>query len=1061
MINIMTKMFESDVEKFVIELSQKQGFEYVSPEKMAKEREKLDEVVLIERLRRAAEKLNPDLSEAMREQAIKAVLDLNKPSVVDNNEDFHRMLAEGVSVEIMEGGYRRGKVARLVDFDNLENNDFVVTNQFSVHGVRERRPDVVLFVNGLPLVVIELKNPDDEKADVYTAYKQFQTYKQDIPALFYYNAILVASDGLDAKAGSLSADWGRFAEWKSRGNGREDSKTVPQIETLIAGMLNKKTLLDIIRNFIVFEKAKRRDLETGLSIIETVKKIAAYHQYYAVNKTIESTIRATAEAPFTVREGPASYGLPDVSVQLPGDRRAGVMWHTQGSGKSLSMVFYTGKLVQELNNPTVVVITDRNDLDDQLFDTFAASRGLLRQEPVQIKNRFELKEKLQVASGGIVFTTIQKFFPDDEKEVFDMLSERKNIVVIADEAHRSQYGFRGKIAGGRLKYGFAKYIRDALPNASFIGFTGTPIEKSDKSTPAVFGNYIDVYDIEQAVKDGATVPIYYENRLVRVHLKEELRGELDETVDEVTEQDEPEEADKAKAKWARVEAVVGQRTRLATIARDIVEHFEKRSETLDGKGMIVTMSRRIAVILCGEIIKLRPSWYNTDLEKGFIKVVMTATASDPPNWQPHHTTKEQRRRLADRFKDPADSLKLVIVRDMWLTGFDAPCLKTMYVDKLIRGHNLMQAIARVNRVYKDIKGGLVVDYIGIARDLKKALAVYTASGGQGMPALDISDAASIMQEKFEIVEQMFGDFKYKQYFTEGTGRKMETILQAEEHILNLSGGDGKDRFIEQVGSLARAFALVAPRPEAMQIKEALAFFQAVKIRLLKFESKPKGRGAEEIETAIRQIVDKALVSEGVIDIFDAAGIKRPEVSILSEEFLAEIRGLDRKNLALELLKKLLTNEIDSIKSKNIVLGRKFSEMLDKVLKRYHANILTAAEIIEEMIGVAHELRGESERAANLGLQDYEMAFYDALADNESAQEVLGQKTLRELACVLVDKVKENTSIDWTIRESARAKLRVMIKRTLNKFGYPPDMQKLATELILKQAELHANDVFKN
>ncbi|MBU4369109.1 type I restriction endonuclease subunit R, partial [Patescibacteria group bacterium] len=868
--------------------------------------------------------------------------------------------------------------------------------------------------------------------------KQFQTYKQDIPALFYYNAALVASDGLDAKAGSLSADWGRFAEWKSRGGNKDDKKTIPQIETLIAGMLNKKTLLDLICNFTVFEKEKRRDPATGLNIVETIKKIAAYHQYYAVNKAVVSTREAVAAG---------------------GNQKCGVVWHTQGSGKSLSMVFYTGKLVQELNNPTLVVITDRNDLDDQLFDTFAASRGLLRQEPVQVKNRWELKEKLKVASGGIVFTTIQKFFPDDEKEAFDLLSERKNIVVITDEAHRSQYGFRGKIAGGRLKYGFAKYIRDALPNASFIGFTGTPIEKTDKSTLAVFGNYIDVYDIEQAVKDGATVPIFYENRLVRVRLKEEERKQLDEIVDEITEQDELEEKERAKGKWARIEAVVGQQTRLATIARDIVEHFEKRSETLDGKGMIVTMSRRIAVALYGEIIKLRPAWYNDDLEKGFIKVVMTAAATDPPNWQPHHTTKEQRRRLAERFKDPADSLRLVIVRDMWLTGFDAPCLKTMYVDKLIRGHNLMQAIARVNRVYKDIKGGLIVDYIGIARDLKKALAVYTESGGQGMPALDISDAASVMQEKFEIVEQMFGDFKYKQYFDANTGRKMQTILQAEEHILNLP--DGKNRFIEQVGSLARAFALVAPRPEAMQIKEALAFFQAVKVRLLKFESKPKGRGAEEIETAIRQIVDKALVAEGVIDIFNAAGIKRPDVSILSEEFLAEVRGLDRKNLALELLKKLLTGEIDSIKSKNIVLGKKFSEMLDNVLKRYHANILTAAEIIEEMIGVARELRGESERATKLNLTDYEMAFYDALADNESAREVLGQKTLRELSCVLVDKVKENTSIDWTMRESARAKLRVMIKRTLNKFGYPPDIQKLATELILKQAELYANDVFKN
>ncbi len=1025
-------MFESNIEKFVIELLEKQGFTYISPEELAGEREKLDEVVLVERLRRKVEELNSDLSEAVRMQAIKAVLDLHKPNVIDNNKDFHRMLVEGVNVEVMEGGgYRRGKVVRLVDFYDLENNDFVVTNQFSVHGIRERRPDVVVFVNGLPLVVIELKNPEDEKADVYTAYKQLQIYKQDIPILFQYNTVLVGSDGFDAKAGSLSADWGRFAEWKLRGGNKNDQKTIPQVEALVIGMFHKATLLDLIRNFTVFEMEKSHDPETGLSIVETTKKIAAYHQYYAVNKAVASTHEAIAAG---------------------GNQKCGVVWHTQGSGKSLSMVFYTGKLVQELHNPTVIIITDRNDLDDQLFDTFAANRGLLRQEPVQAKNRRELKEKLRVASGGIVFTTIQKFFPDDEKEAFDLLSERKNIVVIADEAHRSQYGFKGKIIGGaRLKYGFAKYVRDALPNASFIGFTGTPIEKSDKSTPAVFGNYIDVYDIEQAVKDGATVPIYYENRLIRVHLKEELRSELDETIDEVTEQDEPEESDKAKAKWARIEAVVGQRTRLQTIANDIVEHFGRRSETLDGKGMIVGMSRRIAVALYDEIIKLRPGWHDSNLEKGLIKVVMTPRILDPLSWQQHHTTKEQRRRLADKFKDPSDSLKLVIVRDMWLTGFDAPCLKTMYIDKLMQGHNLMQAIARVNRVYKDIKGGLIVDYIGVARDLKKALAVYTESGGQGIPTLDISDAAMVMQEKFEIVEQMFGDFGYKHYLDADTGQQLETILQAEDHILNLP--NGKDRFIEQVSSLARAYALVAPRPEAMQIKEALAFFQAVKVRLMKFESKPKGRGAEEIETAIRQIVDRALVTEGVIDIFNAAGIKRPEVSILSEEFLAEVRGLDRKNLALELLKKLLTNEIDRVKSKNIVLGRKFSEMLDHVLKRYHANILTAAEIIEEMIGVARELRGEGERATKLNLTDYEMAFYDALADNESARAVLGHKVLRELACVLVDKVKENTSIDWTIRESARAKLRVIVKRTLNRFGYPPDMQKLATELILKQAEL--------
>lgn len=1030
-------MFESDIEKFVIELLRKEVFSYLSPEALAVEREQLDEVVLIGRLRKAVEDLNHNASEAVRERAIKEVLELNKPGVTDNNEDFYRMLIEGISIEVAEDGHIRGKVVHLIDFENIENNDFVVTNQFSVHGTRERRPDVVVFVNGLPLVVIELKNPEDENASIYSAYKQLQTYKQDIPNLFSYNGILIISDGFDAKAGSLSADWSRFIEWKDK-DAKKETKLVPQIETLISKMLNKKTLLDLVRNFTVFEKTKHQDKNTGLVTIETIKKVGAYHQYHAVNKAVAATREA---------------------ARTDGTRRGGVVWHTQGSGKSLSMVFYTAKLVQELNNPTVVVITDRNDLDDQLFGTFSASRGLLRQDPIQVKNRGDLKQKLKVASGGIVFTTIQKFLPEENNEVFDLLSERQNIVVIADEAHRSQYGFKGKITqGARLKYGFAKYVRDALPNASFIGFTGTPIEKADKSTQAVFGDYVDVYDIEQAVKDGATVPIYYENRLIKVHLKDEERKQLDEVVDEMTEEDEPEESDKAKAKWAKIEAVVGQRERLATVAKDIVEHFEERIKIVDGKSMVVTMSRRIAVDLYDEIIKLRPEWHDDSLKAGKIKVVMTTSATDNPRFQKHATTKLQRRKLADRFKDPSDVLKIVIVRDMWLTGFDAPCAKTMYIDKLMRGHNLMQAIARVNRVYKDVRGGLIVDYIGIARDLKKALAVYTESGGQGAPTFDISEAAGTMQEKFEVIDHMFSGFKYREYFNSDTQGKMRLILQAQEYVLGLT--DGKKRFVEQVESLTRAYALVAPRPEAMALKEALAFFQAVKTRLTKFETKRKGRGSEEIETAIRQIVDNALVTEGVIDIFGAAGIKRPDVSILSEEFLAEVRGLDRKNLALELMKKLLTGEIDKVKSKNIVQGVKFSEMLDKVLKKYHTNILTAAEIIEEMLGIARELRGEGERAKELKLNDYEMAFYDALVHNESADELMGKEKLRELAAVLVEKVKANETIDWTIRESARAKLRVMIKRTLNKFGYPPDMQKLATELILKQAELHVDESVK-
>ena len=1041
----MTKITESNIEEIAIEFLEAQGYQYLSPEGQETERENLSEVVLKKRLKDAINRINPYKPEVVREQAFKAVFNLVSQNLIESNEEFHRMLTDGIDAEFLAADGIRGNKVWLIDFENIENNDFVVCNQFTVKEKEAtKRPDLVLFVNGLPLVVIELKNPADENATVKKAFMQLQNYKNLILALFNYNAILAASDGLDAKAGSLTAGWSRFAVWKNSENKKEDKKTVPQLETLIKGMLRPKILLDLIKHFTVFEKAKKKDSETGQVFVETVKKIAAYHQFYAVQKAVESTEKAASEN---------------------GDRRCGVVWHTQGSGKSLSMVFYAGKIIQKLNNLTILIITDRNDLDDQLFDTFASCKQILRQDPVQVENRNDLKKKLKVAGGGIVFSTIQKFMPEDGGETFDLLSDRKNIIVIADEAHRSQYGFKGKITfaggGAQLKYGFAKYVRDALPNASFIGFTGTPIETTDKSTPAVFGDYIDVYDIQQAVKDGATVPIYYENRLVKVHLKEEDRKELDEVVDQMTEKDEPVEADKAKAKWARIEAIVGQQERLKAVANDIVEHYEKRSEAVEGKAMIVTMSRRIAVALCNEIIKLRPTWQNRALDKGTIKVVMTTTMTDPADWQAHCTTKEQRRKLADRFKDPSDSLKLVIVRDMWLTGFDAPCAKVMYVDKLMRGHNLMQAIARVNRVYKDIRGGLIVDYIGIARDLKKALAVYTESGGQGIPTLNLSEAASTMQEKFEIIEEMFSDFKYKDYFSADINRKMQLLLEAQEHVLQLP--DGKKRFIEHIETLMRSYALVAPRPEAMAIKEALAFFQAVKVRLVKFESAGgKGRDSEEIETAIRQIVDKALASEGVIDIFSAAGIKKPDVSILSEEFLAEVRGMDRKNLALELMKKLLNNEIDSIKSKNIVLGRKFSEMLDDVLKRYQSNILTAAEIIEEMIGMAREIRGEGDRKKKLGLvTDYEVAFYDALTNNASAKEVLSHEVLRELACVLVDKGKENTSIDWTIRESARAKLRVMIKRTLNKFGYPPDMQKLATDLILKQAELFADDTLKN
>ena len=1036
----MTKIFESTIEEYVIELLQNQGFEYLAPEEQELERPNLNEVVLKNRLKRAIDALNPDISEEAKEQALRQVLNLPSQNLIDNNEAFHRMLTEGIEVEVMGAEGIKGDKVWLVDFENPEDNEFLACNQFTVvENNTNKRPDVVLFVNGLPLVVLELKNPTDENATVQKAFTQLQNYKNAIPSLFYYNAALVASDGLDAKAGTISLDISRFMAWKSRDGFKEDKATTPQIETLIKGMLGKQVLLDLIRHFIVFEKSKKEDIKTGLSSVITIKKIAAYHQYFAVNKAIEETLRATSEQ---------------------GNGKAGVVWHTQGSGKSLSMVFYAGKSVLQLDNPTIVVMTDRNDLDDQLFDTFANCKQLLRQDPTQAQNREDLKNLLKVAGGGIVFTTIQKFFPENGAAKFDLLSERKNIIVIADEAHRSQYGFGAKTSekDGEIftRYGFAKYLRDALPHASFIGFTGTPIEKEDASTPAVFGNYVDVYDIAQAVEDGSTVRIYYESRLVKVHLKPEEAAKLDEEVESITEGEESTAKEKAKTKWVQLEAIVGHKDRLKAVATDIVDHFEKRREAFEGKGMIVCMSRRIAVELYEEIIKIRPDWHDKDLKKGAIKVVMTSTSSDPENWQVHNTTKQNRKAIGARFKDEGDDLKLVIVRDMWLTGFDVPCLHTMYVDKAMRGHNLMQAIARVNRVFKDKPGGLIVDYIGIASDLKTALATYTASGGQGAPTLDQNEAVAAMVEKFEIVEQMFDGFDYKKYFPADTRQKLTIILEAQEHILGLE--EGKNRYTKQITLLSQAFALSVPNLKAMEIKDEIGFFQAIKVRLTKFEPIGSGKSDAEIETAIRQIVDKAVVSEGIVDVFDAAGIKKPDISILSDEFLAEILGMERKNIALELLKKLLNDEIKMRTRKNFIQSRKLSEMLESAIKKYQNNLLTTAQVIDELIKLAKDIRESDKRGQELNLGEDELAFYDALANNDNAREVLGDKQLAAIAIEVFRSVKGNATIDWTLKESVRARLRRDVKRILNRYGYPPDQQLIATENVLKQAELMANEL---
>ena len=1051
----MTKLYEDDIEKLVIELLEKQGYVYLSPDEQEAERPDLQEVVLRGRLEQAVARLNPSVSAEAQADAVKKVLGLAPQHLVESNEQFQQILTDGVSVEVAsEQGGTRGEVVHLIDFSNPANNDFVAANQFTVpYEHTSKRPDIVILVNGLPLVVIELKNAADENATVHKAFTQLQNYKDAIPQLFMYNGVLIASDGLDGRVGSLTAPWERFSVWRAPDERKAGEEKRPQIETIVAEMLQPDVLLDLIRHFTVFEKARREDKTTGQVVVETIKKVSAYHQYYVVNKAIASTMRATGEQ---------------------GERKIGVVWHTQGSGKSLSMVFYAGKAVLALDNPTIVVITDRNDLDDQLFDTFAASRGLLRQTPVQAGSRAHLKELLQTAGGGIVFTTIQKFFPADGGVAYDMLSDRKNIVVIADEAHRSQYGFAARTAfkdeEAITRYGNAKYLRDALPNASFIGWTGTPIETEDRSTPAVFGEYLDVYDVQNAVDDGATVPIYYESRLVKVHLPPEKNAEIDEEVEAIAEGVEFTAKEKAKAKWAQLEAIVGNTKRLKEIARDLVEHFEARQEVFFGKAMVVGMSRRIAVELYEEIVALRPDWHSADLDKGTIKVVMTANSSDPKEFQPHHTNKEMRRRLADRFKDPEDSLRIVVVCDMWLTGFDAPSLHTMYVDKLMRGHNLMQAIARVNRVFRDKPAGLVVDYIGFAADLQRALAVYVKSGGTGNPALIQEKAVEVMLEKYEVVKQMLHGFDYHRYFALDTRGKLGVILEAQEFILAREkneerGASGKEkekpqnareRFMNEVVALSRAFAIAVPSEEALAIRDEVAFFQAVKARLVKFDAHPEHR-REDIETAIRQIIDKAIVTEGVIDIFAAAGIAKPDLSVLSDEFLAEVQGMKHRNVAMELLKRIIDDEIRARLRKNLIQGKKLSAMLEKTIKKYQNNLLTAAEVIQELIALAKEITKADARGEDLGLSDDELAFYDALGDNESAREVMGDEKLRDLARVLVEKVRGSASIDWTIRENVQARLRVLVKRTLAQFGYPPDKQAIATEFVLKQAELFADE----
>jgi type I restriction enzyme R subunit len=1008
----MTKLTEDAVELAALEILHELDYEIaygpdISPDGKFPERELYSDVVLKDRLQNAIYKLNPHIPQAAKEEAIKKVLRTESPHLLINNERFHKMLVNGVIVEYRKDEGMVHDIVHLFDFEDPQNNDFLAVNQFTViENNNNRRPDIVLFINGLPLAVIELKNPVDEKATIKKAFNQIETYKSQIPSLFIFNEVLVLSDGIEAKAGTITSKWERFMPWKTIEGEKEAVKVMPQMDVLFRGMFQKEVLLDLIRHFIVFEKEKNK----------TDKKIAAYHQYHAVNKAINATVKASSPH---------------------GDKRCGVVWHTQGSGKSLIMAFYTGKLVLSLDNPTVVVITDRNDLDDQLFGTFSSCQDLLRQEPVQADSREHLQELLSVSSGGVVFTTIQKFFPEKKGGKYPMLSERRNIIVIADEAHRSQYDFID---------GFARYMRDALPNASFIGFTGTPLERGDKNTVNVFGNYIDIYDIEQAVEDGATVRIFYESRLAKLEFREDKRPAIDHDFEYVTEGEEIARKEKLKSKWARFEAIVGNEKRIKRVARDIVDHFEKRLEAMEGKGMIVCMSRRICVDLYSEIIKLKPEWS----DRGFLKIVMTGSASDPVEWQQHIRTKQRRRELGDIFKDPDTDFKLAIVRDMWLTGFDVPSLHTMYIDKPMKGHGLMQTIARVNRVYKDKPGGLIVDYLGIAAELKNALSEYTESGGKGKPALDQEEAVAVMLEKYEIVQNMFFNFNYDDYFTAKAMEKMQIIRNAEEHILQQD--DGEKRFLKYVDELSKAFSLAVPHRKALEIRDDLGFFQEVKSHLAKFATATEKSG-EELDSAIRQIVSGAIVSGEVIDIFEAAGIKKPDISILSDEFLLEVKGMEHKNLAVELLKKLLNDEIRSRKRKNVIEARSFAEMLENSIIKYHNKSIEVVKVIEELIEIAKKMRDARYRGEELNLTEYEVAFYDTLEVNDSAVKVLGDETLREIAIELAKTIRNNITIDWTLRENVQAKLRVAVKRILRAYGYPPDKQKKAVDTVLEQANL--------
>lgn len=1058
----MSFLSEAQIESALLDQLSQLGYfctcdDLIGPDGPNPERDAYDEVVLLERLRMALIRLNPFVPVEALNDTIRRLTQTEFPDLIVENRRIHRLLTEGVDVEYYaeDGVLTAGKVW-VIDFESPSNNDWLAVQQFTViAGQIKRRPDVVLFVNGLPLAVIELKAPGGENATLTSAFNQLQTYKHQVSALFRSNVLLVTSDGLMARVGSLSADEERFMPWRTKDGSRVEAKGTPEMDTLVEGVFEKGRFLELLRHFTVFG-------ETGS---ELVKIIAGYHQFHAVKKAVVSTLRASQTA--RTSEDPELYGLPSVVTQKVGDHKAGVIWHTQGSGKSLLMAFYAGLLVLEprMENPTLVVLTDRNDLDDQLFGTFVLCKDLIRQTPVQAQDRDDLRTLLNRASGGVIFTTLQKFSPATDESEYPVLTTRSNVVVIADEAHRSQYGFKARFASktGEIAYGFAKYMRDALPNASFIGFTGTPIEATDVNTPAVFGNYIDIYDISRAVEDGATVPIYYESRLARIELDEDEKPRIDAEIEALLENEDEPVAERTKQKWSTVEALVGSEKRLAQVAADMIQHLENRLAALDGKAMMVCMSRRICIALYEEIIALRPEWHSADDQDGSVKIVMTGSATDPLHWQPYIGNKHRRDQLAKRARNPHDPLKLVLVCDMWLTGFDAPSMHTMYIDKPMRGHGLMQAIARVNRVFRDKPAGLIVDYIGVAQNLKSALAQYSKPD-QTKTGIDEAQAVAVLLEKFEIVKGMFHGFDYISALAGTPSARLTMMAGAIEWILDKqqqwsaaeTTEDAKKkaqrRFADGVLAMSKAFALASSSDVAKTIREEVGFFQAIRIALVKSQI-GTGGSLQGRELAIQQIVSRAVVSTEIIDILAAAGIQSPDISILSDEFLLEVQQMEKKNLGLEALRKLLNDSIRSRTRTNVVETKAFSERLENAISRYHANAITTAEVLQELIQLAKDIRNARNRGEEMGLNDDEIAFYDALAENDSAINLLGDAQLKVIAHELLVNLKANVSVDWAHRQSARARLRVLVKRILRKYGYPPDLQDAAVQTVLQQAEV--------